>query len=764
MIGRADSGVIGLLQAIQRRFGFVPSDVLEYVCSKANVPLAQAYGVVTFYPSLSLAPRGRHVVRVCTGTACHVRGADRLTTALGDHLGVAAGETTKDREFTLDTVACVGCCSLAPVLMVGEETFGRLDPQRAVDVITAREEVPEDQAARSRTLDLPRGTTGVRHPHHVEATSPALANRVVVGLGTCGLAAGGRRVHNALELAIEEHFIDARVEVTGCIGLCFREVLVELDSPALGSCLYGNVTAQRVPELVHAHFTEGRVLEDLLVSQRGEMTRDAAFFDKQARVVMRHSGHLDPDSIGDYLASGGFAALHRALEEMTPEAVIDVLDASGLRGRGGAGFPTADKWRLARAAGDLTKYVICNADEGDPGAFMDRNIIEGDPFAVIEGLTIAGYAIGASSGVIYVRQEYPLAVERLQNAITAARAAGFIGDAIEGTEFCFDIQLALGGGAFVCGEETALIASVEGLRGMPRPRPPYPVERGLWGHPTSINNVETLANVPWILTEGAAKFRALGLPGSPGTKVFSLAGDIQRGGMIEVPMGTTIREIVEHIGGGSSSDRPVKAVQIGGPSGGCLPEELFDAPVDYESLAGTGAMMGSGGLVVMDEATCMVDIARYFLSFTQAESCGKCTFCRIGTKRMLEILERLCQGHGKRGDLELLEQLGEHVTFASLCGLGKTAPNPVLTTLTYFREEYEAHLHDKHCPAGTCRALIRFDIDPYVCEGCTVCQRSCPSTAISRPLSAIGLLIDQDLCTACAGCHTVCKFGAVAIY
>jgi len=761
MVGHTEGGVVGLVQAIQRSFGYVPADVLEYVCAKAGISVSDAYGVITFYPSLSLQPRGRHLVRVCTGTACHVRGADKLTAAVADHMGIDDGGTTEDMQFTLETVACVGCCSLAPVVMVGDDTFGRLEAEDAVDVVRAFEH-PGEAAPPPAAGRASRGSGGVRHPHHVEAIDSARCT-VTIGLGTCGLAAGGRRVHQALDVALEERFLDARIVTTGCNGMCFREVLVELDSPELGSCLYGNVTPERVDELVKAHFVEQRVIDDLLVARDGVHRDDAAFVDRQTRIVLKNAGVIDPESLNAYVSGGGYEGLYRALTEMRPEEVIDEIDASGLRGRGGAGFPTGRKWRLANAASGPTKYVICNADEGDPGAFMDRNIIESDPFAVLEGLTIAGYATGASEGLFYVREEYPLAVERIEQAIDTARSAGFLGRGIEGSAFDFDARVVRGAGAFVCGEETALIASIEGRRGAPRPRPPYPVEEGLWGQPTSINNVETLANVRWILTSGASQFRQLGVPDSRGTKVFSLAGDVVRGGMVEVPMGITIREVIEDIGGGSGSGRPIKAVQIGGPSGGCLPSSMFDTPIDYESLAHTGAIMGSGGMVVMDTRSCMVDIARYFVKFTQRESCGKCTFCRIGTKRMLEILERICDGRGHRGDLELLEVLGEQVSVASLCGLGKTAPNPVLTTLRHFRDEYEAHVVDKRCPAGRCRALTRFEIDPHVCEGCTVCKSSCTATAIWRPKGSISLRIDAERCLQCAGCEDVCKFGAVRV-
>jgi NADH-quinone oxidoreductase subunit F len=585
--------------------------------------------------------------------------------------------------------------------------------------------------------------------------------RVVVGLGSCGVAAGARKVRDALARSLGDLGIETPVGITGCIGLCHREPLVELESPALGRCLYGDVTEEVVPELVTAHFREQRVLAEHLVWKMEEGAEVPAILARQVRIVLRDCGRIDPGSLEDYLASGGYRALPRVLREMEPEALIAEVEASGLRGRGGAGFLTGRKWRMARAASGPTKAIICNADEGDPGAFMDRNIIEGDPFGVLEGMAIAAWAIGASEGFIYVREEYPLAVKRFERAVALAREAGWLGEGIAGTDFDFDIQVRRGAGAFVCGEETALIASLEGRRGVPRQRPPYPVEHGLFGWPTAISNVETFHNVPWIVEHGAEVFRRHGTEASPGTKVFSLAGDVRFGGMIEVPMGITLREVLEDIGGGSSTEHPIKAVQIGGPSGGCLPAALFDTPIDFESLAATGAIMGSGGLVAMDSSQCMVDIARFFLSFAQNESCGKCTFCRVGTKRLLEMMERVCAGEDV--DLEALEALAHQVRRNSVCGLGQTAPNAVLTTLRYFREEYEAHIYRKCCPAGRCRGLITYAIDGCLCDRCTTCLRNCASKAIHMNGQVLSLHIDPDQCDRCGVCIEVCQFGAVSV-
>ena len=576
---------------------------------------------------------------------------------------------------------------------------------------------------------------------------------VSIGMGSCGLAAGSAAVWEVAERWLEAHRPHVALRATGCAGACYREVLVGLPTEA-GPRAIGPVAPHEVEALFEAHFLRGEVPE--------EKRADLQFLAAQERVALIRCGHVDPTSLSDYLASGGFTALRRVLADLSAEQVVAEVEASGLRGRGGAGFPTGRKWRLAREASSEPRWLVCNADEGDPGAFMDRNLVEGDPFAILEGMAIGAYGIGASRGLVYVRAEYPLAVRRLEHAIDVAREAGWLGNRVGGTAFSFDVELRRGAGAFVCGEETALIASLEGRRGIPRRRPPYPVERGLGGGATCINNVETFANVPWILLHGADAYRRLGRRQSRGTKVFSIAGDVLRTGLCEVPMGMTIRELLEGIGGGSRSGLPLKAVQLGGPSGGCLPAHLFDTPIDYESLRHTGAIMGSGGLVALDESRCMVDIARYFLAFTQHESCGKCTFCRLGTKRMLEVLDRIRAGEGRRGDLELLESLGAEVTRGSLCGLGRTAPNPVLTTLRFFRAEYEAHLQRRSCPTRVCTALTHYAIDPFVCDGCTLCHVDCPSQSIHRDERAIGLHIDAQTCVRCGGCRAVCQFDAVS--
>jgi len=582
---------------------------------------------------------------------------------------------------------------------------------------------------------------------------------VRVGLASCGIASGATLVFERLRSLLSGRD-NVKLHMVGCVGLCFREPLVEVEKDG-ARYLYGEVTPEIAEAILAFHLQgEGDVGERLVFSTAGAAPENTMLA-KQVRIVLRNCGQIDPERIEEYIARGGYQALARALQ-MTPDRIIQEVQASGLRGRGGAGFPTGLKWKFTRAAPGDVKYVVCNADEGDPGAFMDRSVLEGDPHSVLEGMIICAWAVGACEGTIYCRAEYPLAVRRLGVAIEQARAAGYLGKDILGTGFSFDIRVKEGAGAFVCGEETALLASIEGRRGMPRPRPPFPAQKGLWGKPTVINNVETFANVPWILTHGAAAFSQHGIDQSRGTKVFALAGKVRKGGLVEVPMGMTLREIVEGIGGGVGEGHTIKAVQMGGPSGGCIPLALLDTPVDYESITATGAIMGSGGMVVLDDTSCMVDVARFFLHFTQGESCGKCPFCRVGTKRMLEILERICRGEGTMEDLARLEELSVQVKDGSLCGLGQTAPNPVLTTLRYFRHEYEAHIRDKRCPAKVCTALIRYRIDPAKCIGCTLCARQCPVGAISGERRQPHTIRDEA-CVRCGQCIDVCPVQAISV-
>lgn len=578
--------------------------------------------------------------------------------------------------------------------------------------------------------------------------------KIKIGMGSCGIAAGAARTKAALEQALEQASADVKVEQTGCIGMCFNEPLVEvIDGEE--HFWYGKIKEEDALLLVEKHILGGEPFSERLIPQD-----EMSFLTRQTRIALRNCGVIDPERIEDYIESGGYKAAKKALCGMSPEEVIDEIKISGLRGRGGAGFPTWFKWDAARKNPGSEKYVICNADEGDPGAFMDRSLLEGDPHAVMEGMLIAAYAIGAEHGIFYVRAEYPLAVRRLEIAMEQAREKGFLGKNILGTDFSFDLEIKAGAGAFVCGEETALIASLEGERGMPRLKPPFPAQKGYWQKPSNINNVETYGNVAWIIREGGAVFAAMGTEKSKGTKVFALAGKVKRGGLVEVPMGMTLRRIIFDIGGGIREDKQIKAVQMGGPSGGCIPGDQLDIPVDYESIQAAGAIMGSGGMIVMDESACMVDMARFFLQFTQDESCGKCVHCRIGTARMLEILNRIIAGEGREDDIELLEELGKGIISGSLCGLGQSAPNPVLSTISRFRQEYTAHIRDKKCPAHQCKPLLTYCIDKERCTGCGTCAKKCPAAAVSGEKKKPHV-IDGSLCVRCGSCESVCPQGAV---
>lgn len=584
--------------------------------------------------------------------------------------------------------------------------------------------------------------------------------RIYVCMGTGGIAAGAAEVMTAFESQFDHHGLSVELHENctshkvGCRGFCARDVLVDVVVDG-AKTTYQFVQKKKVARIVEEHILGGRPVEEWMVdADYGQ------FHEKQTKVVLSDCGSIDPEEIDAYLAVEGYDAIEKILHEMAPEEVIAEAKNSGLRGRGGGGFPTGLKWDFCSKYVSPQKYVICNADEGDPGAFMDRSVIEGNPHAVIEGMAIAAYAIGATQGYVYIRAEYPLAVERLARALDQARKRGYLGKNILGRGFDFDVQIKQGAGAFVCGEETALIASIEGKRGMPRPKPPFPASQGLWGRPTIINNVETLANLPYIFRKGAEWFASLGSEKSKGTKVFALVGKINNSGLIEVPMGISLRTIINEIGGGCRKGKALKAVQTGGPSGGCIPVSLIDTPVDYESLAQVGAIMGSGGMVVMDEDNCMVDMARYFLEFTQDESCGKCVPCRVGTKRMLEILERIVAGKGEPEDVDLLVDLGEDIKAASLCGLGQTAPNPVLSMMRYFREEYDAHIVDKRCPAGVCKPLFQYQVvDPF-CKLCGICVKKCPVGAIEGGPKTLAKIIDKK-CIKCGICIDVCPFDAI---
>ena len=578
--------------------------------------------------------------------------------------------------------------------------------------------------------------------------------KVIIGQGSCGVATGAKKTAAEFERLIGEKGLDIKVDITGCVGTCYLEPIVDIYDDNDIITRYVKVKPECVLEIVEKHLVNGEIATDLAISDE-----DKLFIEKQQRVVLRNCGLINPEKIEEYIAVGGYEATKKVVNSMSPEDVIEEIKVSGLRGRGGAGFPTWFKWNAALQNKSDQKYIVCNADEGDPGAFMDRSVLEGDPHSLIEGMIIGGYAMGATEGVIYVRAEYPLAIHRLEIAMAQAREKGYLGKNIFGSGFDFDLRIKAGAGAFVCGEETALIASLEGERGMPRLKPPFPAAKGYWQKPTNINNVETYANVSWIIVNGGAAFGSMGTENSKGTKVFALAGKIKKGGLVEVPMGLPLKDVIFEIGGGIKKDKAFKAVQMGGPSGGCIPANLIDTPVDYENINKTGAIVGSGGMIVMDETTCMVDMARYFLDFTRKESCGKCNYCRIGTKRMLEILERITKGEGKDGDIELLEELAMKIKDGSMCGLGQTAPNPVLTTIKYFRNEYEDHIYNKKCTAKSCKSLISFNITED-CKGCRACSKKCPVGAISGEKKEMHV-IDHDKCIKCGKCEETCKFGAI---
>ncbi|HEG44203.1 MAG TPA: 4Fe-4S dicluster domain-containing protein [Phycisphaerales bacterium] len=768
-IGTDAENVLEILQAIQSRFSYLPQESLERVCEITEITPASIAGISTFYDQFRHSPAGEHTIRVCVGTACHVKGSGRVYDAFLRHLDIAENKDTDEEGlFTVERVACLGCCTLAPAVQIGGVTYGHVASDTVGKVI-------DDFLLREST----KATAKKVAPDESEEIDPY--GEIRLGLGSCCVARGSGKLQEAVQEVIARTHIKAAVKHVGCVGMCYQTPLLDIIQPDGQRFLYTRVEPEDARGILLKHFkidslktklsnSVSAALDRILNDQIGEDLHKypanvreneiADFLDMQKHIASEHSGTIAPTDLDEYLSYGGFDAFEKCLKASDSAAIISQIEKSGLRGRGGAGFPTYRKWDAVSKIEADQKYVVCNGDEGDPGAFMDRMLMESYPYRVIEGVAIAAFTVGATQGKFYIRAEYPLAIKRITEAIDRCKEHGYLGENIKGSGFSLDLKIVPGAGAFVCGEETALLASIEGRRGMPRLRPPYPAQSGLWGKPTLINNVETYSMVPWILQHGGDEFAKFGTEGSKGTKVFALAGKVARGGLIEVPMGVTIGQIVNEIGGGIGSDLKFKAVQVGGPSGGCVPAELGDTPVDYESLGKVGAIMGSGGLVVLDESDCMVDIARYFLEFTQNQSCGKCTFCRIGTRRMLDILERICQGNGKKDDIEQLEDLAVMIKQGSLCGLGKTAPNPVLSTIKYFRNEYQAHIEGR-CPAGRCQSLITYSITDD-CIGCTLCAQHCPVDAIEmKPYEKHE--IDTEKCIRCDGCKKICPVDAVKI-
>ena len=787
-IGRSSECVIPLLQALQAEFSYLPSDALERIYETTDITRAQALSVATFYAQFRLFPYGRHTIRVCCGTACHVKGADTVYDAFRRELGMGDDTVTSpDGLFSIEKIACLGCCALAPVVQIDDKIFGHVQAGRVGNVL---HEFHHHLAARQ--------SPSSGHP------APEPQGEVRLGMENCCQASGTAEVRRAVEEACRQLGIAVAVKPVSCVGACNQVPLIDVAMPDGSIARYPHVRPHEVRDILLHHFRPASPLrrwrnallgridtlhsdlswDNILYQPEKERTqRINHFLQGQLRISTEGYGLVNPLDMDEYVARGGFEALRACLsphvdddraQPTTPQRVehptspsqndisknrsdiIDKVTKSGLRGRGGGGFPTGQKWKMVACQADPLKYVICNGDEGDPGAFMDRILLESYPLRVIEGLLIAAYAVGAHRAIFYIRAEYPQAVIRVRKALELCRQRGYVGDHILGSSFSVDVSIFEGAGAFVCGEETAMIASIEGRRGFPHLRPPYPSQQGLFGHPTLINNVETLSQVPYIITHD--DYAAIGTAGSKGTKVFALAGKVRHGGLIEVPMGTTLRQIVEKIGGGMEEGEQLKAVQTGGPSGGCIPAHLCDAAVDFDALASMGAIMGSGGLIVLSQTDCMVDVARYFVNFVSSESCGKCTFCRVGVRRMLDILNRICSGKGTMQDIAQLEELAESIQKSALCGLGKTAPNPVLSTLRHFRHEYEEHVNGI-CRTGSCKQMVRLTVTDD-CIGCTKCSRCCPADAIPfEPYKKH--TIDTELCTLCGLCIDECDFNAI---
>ena len=764
-IGTSRRIIIPLLQSLQNEFSYLPADALERIYERTEINRAQLISVSTFYSQFRHIPYGKHLIKVCTGTACHVKGAGNVYDSFRRELKMTDENiTTDDKIFSIEKIACLGCCTLAPVVQIDEKIYGHVLPGKVNEVIEDFLSQQEQDEKREKS-----------------ETQTRVAGEIRLGMGSCCMASGSTDIYNELSAASGELGIEVNIKAVGCVGVCNKVPLVDVAMPDGSVTRYPNVKATEIKEILHHHFKPAgyfKRFKNSFLNHVDTFHTDAtwdnvvwkpqhertgvidSFLAGQKHISTEGYGFLAPLNIDEYIEHLGFEALKKALSEHTPEYIVGDVVASGIRGRGGGGFLTGKKWEIVAASKTKQKYVICNGDEGDPGAFMDRMMLESYPFRVIEGMIIAGYAVGSDKGIFYIRAEYPLAVTRIRTAIALCSERNLIGDNICGSGFSFHISIFEGAGAFVCGEETALIASIEGERGFPKQRPPYPAVKGLYGCPTLVNNVETLSQVPHIVLHSGEVYGQTGTEASTGTKVFALAGKIRHGGLIEVPMGVTLNRIIEDIGGGVEGGEKLKAVQIGGPSGGCIPAHLCDVQVDFDAFTQMGAMMGSGGMVVLSENDCMVDVARYFLTFTCEQSCGKCTFCRVGIRRMLDILDRFCCGKAEIADIVKLEELAINVKKSSLCGLGKTAPNPVLTTLKYFREEYEEHVNGI-CKTGTCKDMVKYIVTDD-CVGCTKCAKACPVDAIPYAPYEVHT-IDVEKCVKCGLCVDECSFDTIKV-